>query len=53
MAKCIIENGKYTKITCSDCGCIFSFDKTVDIEEDGKVTCPECGTKNTPTVKKG
>ena len=50
MAKRIITNGKYTKITCA-CGCVFSFDET-DIDENGKVTCPECGAENTPTVKK-
>lgn len=50
MAKRIIENGKYNVITCSDCGCKFAFDK-VDIETNGKVTCPQCDTENTPTVK--
>ena len=51
MAKRIIENGKYTVVTCSDCGCKFTFDK-VDVETDGTVTCPQCDTINTPTVKK-
>ena len=50
MTKSIIENGKYRLITCTDCGCKFSFDK-IDIEKDGTVTCPQCGTKNTPTLK--
>ena len=50
MSKQIIENGKYNIITCSDCGCKFGFEKT-DIEESGKVTCPQCGTENTPVVK--
>jgi uncharacterized Zn finger protein (UPF0148 family) len=45
MAKLIIENGKYNIITCSDCGCKFAFGKT-DIEENGKVTCPQCNTEN-------
>lgn len=50
MAKRIIENGKYNVITCSDCGCKFAFDKT-DVETNGKVTCPQCNTENTPTTK--
>lgn len=50
MAKRVITNGKYNIITCSDCGCVFSFDKA-DIETNGKVICPQCHTENTPTVK--
>ena len=50
MAKRIIEYGKYNVITCTDCGCKFAFDQT-DIEESGKVTCPQCSAENTPTVK--
>ena len=50
MSKQIIENGKYNIITCSDCGCKFTFDKT-DVKENGKVTCPQCNTENTPTTK--
>ena len=50
MAKRIIENGKYNVITCTDCGCKFSFDR-VDVEEDGTVTCPQCDTANTPETK--
>ena len=50
MAKRIIENGKYNKIKCTECECVFSFDK-IDIDTDGKVSCPQCDTKNTPTVK--
>lgn len=44
----ILENGKYTTVTCA-CGCKYAFDFT-DIE-DGKVACPECGTKNTVTER--
>lgn len=50
MAKRIIENGKYNVITCSDCACKFAFDNT-DKEANGNVTCPQCGTENTPTTK--
>lgn len=50
MAKRVIKNGKYNIITCSDCGCEFSFDY-VDIEADQKVVCPQCKTRNTPTIK--
>ena len=49
MAKRIITHGKYTKISCS-CGCVFSFDET-DLEENGTVTCPECGAELTPVTK--
>ena len=45
-----LENGKYNVITCTDCGCKFSFDKA-DIETNGNVICPQCSTENTPTVK--
>ena len=44
MAKRIIEYGKYNIITCSDCGCKFAFDAS-DINEVGKVTCPQCDTE--------
>ena len=50
MSKQIITNGKYRKITCSDCGCVFVFAAT-DVEKNGMVTCPECDTENKPTVK--
>ena len=50
MAKRIIKNGKYNTIICSECACEFAFDKT-DIEANGKVTCPQCGTECTPTIK--
>ena len=50
MAKRIIEYGKYNVITCSDCGCKFAFDST-DVNKDGKVTCPQCDTANTPETK--
>ena len=50
MSKQIIKNGKYNIITCTDCECEFVFEKT-DIETNGKVTCPQCGTENTPTTK--
>ncbi len=50
MAKRIIKNGKYNTIICTDCGCEFVFDST-DVEENGNVTCPQCDTENTPTIK--
>ena len=50
MAKRVIKNGKYNVITCSDCRCEFSFD-SIDIEPDQKVVCPQCQTRNTPTIK--
>jgi NAD-dependent SIR2 family protein deacetylase len=50
MAKRIIENGKYNKIKCTKCECVFAFD-SVDIEDNGKVICPQCDTENTPEVK--
>lgn len=33
-------------ITCSNCGCKFTYDK-VDVDDSGKITCPECSAKNT------
>ena len=51
MAKRIIKNGKYNIVTCTECACEFAFDKT-DIEDTGKVTCPQCGTECTPVTKK-
>ena len=54
MAIRIIENGKYNKITCDEenggCGCIFSFDR-VDVNENNKVICPQCGAAWTPVVR--
>ena len=50
MAKRIIKYGKYNVITCTECGCEFAFD-SIDIETNGKVTCPQCNKENTPTVK--
>ena len=50
MAKRIIKNGKFNMITCSKCGCEFSFD-TVDIEANGTVKCPQCFEENTPTLR--
>lgn len=50
MSKQIIENGKYNIIICSDCGCKFAFEKA-DIEESGKVICPQCETENTPVTR--
>ena len=50
MAIRIIENGKYNKIKCTECECVFAFDK-IDTEENGKVICPQCKTENTPVVK--
>ena len=50
MAKQIIKNGIYNTIVCEECKCEFAFDK-IDIETSGKVTCPQCGTENTPVTK--
>ena len=50
MSKSIIKNGKYNIITCTECGCEFSFDK-IDIESNGNVICPQCDKENKPTVK--
>ena len=48
--KRIITNGKYNQVTCTNCGCIYSFEAT-DITEDKKVTCPHCDHPNTVDVK--
>lgn len=48
--KQILKYGKYNVVTCSDCGCEFSFDK-VDVKEDGTIECPCCKTQNTAPVK--
>lgn len=45
----ILENGKYTTITCA-CGCKYAFD-SADVDADEKVTCPECGAENAITKK--
>ena len=50
MSKRIIKNGKYNVIVCTECDCEFAFDNT-DVEDNGKVICPQCGTENTPTIK--
>ena len=50
MAKCIIENGKYNVVTCTECSCKFAFDST-DLEANGNIICPQCNKENTPTVK--
>jgi PHP family Zn ribbon phosphoesterase len=50
MAKRIIEYGKYNVIKCTECDCKFAFDST-DVEENGNVICPQCGTENTPESK--
>lgn len=44
MSKSIIVHGKYSMITCS-CGCQYTFD-SYDVDSEGNVTCPECGTSN-------
>ena len=44
MSKQIIKNGIYNVTDCPKCACQFAFEKT-DIEESGKVTCPQCGTE--------
>ena len=51
MAKQILENGKYNVITCTDCGCKYTFEK-VDIRATGAVSCPQCEATNFPTIKK-
>jgi PHP family Zn ribbon phosphoesterase len=50
MAKRIIKYGKYNVITCTECECEFAFDPS-DVEENGTVICPQCGTENTPESK--
>jgi PHP family Zn ribbon phosphoesterase len=50
MAKRIIEYGKFNVITCTECACKFAFDST-DVEDNGKVICPQCGKENTPESK--
>ena len=47
MSKRIIENGKYKVVVCTYCACKFAFDKT-DLMANGYITCPQCGTENTP-----
>lgn len=47
MSKRIIENGIYNIVQCTYCKCKFAFDKT-DLEANGNITCPQCGTENTP-----
>ena len=54
MSKKIIQNGKYNEITCTECGCVFAFDKAdIIVKEDGTkvVTCPQCDEANTPEIK--
>ena len=54
MSKRIIDNGNYNKITCSDCGCVFAFDKSDIITKENNtkvVTCPQCEQENTPEIK--
>ena len=50
MSKQIIKNGIYNVIKCTECECEFAFEST-DVEASGKVTCPQCGTENTPKTK--
>ena len=55
MAKRIIQNGKYNVVTCTDCGCVFAFDKVdIEVDADGKsiIVCSQCDAVNTPTEKK-
>ena len=47
MSKRIIKNGKYNTVVCTYCECKFAFDKT-DLEANGNITCPQCGTENAP-----
>lgn len=47
--KQILKYGKYNIVTCTDCGCEFSFEKS-DVK-DGKVKCPCCETENTAPTK--
>ena len=49
--KQIIKNGIYNIVTCGKCKCEFAFDPVVDLESNGKVLCPQCGTECTPTTK--
>lgn len=48
--KRIITDGIYNKVECSVCKCVYSFDK-IDLTEDKKIICPQCGAINTPTLK--
>lgn len=41
----ILKYGKYSKITCTECECEYTFSKT-DIDEEGNVKCPCCDTDN-------
>lgn len=48
--KQILEPGKYNTLTCSDCGCKFTFDKS-DLDENNQTTCPCCDKLLKATVK--
>lgn len=48
--KRILEYGKYNQIKCSECGCIYSFDKE-DISDEGMVECPCCNKQDKATIK--
>jgi PHP family Zn ribbon phosphoesterase len=48
--KQILKYGKYNFVTCTDCGCEFSFDKT-DIDTNNKVSCPCCNKEIDAPVK--
>lgn len=45
----ILENGKYRVITC-ECGCKYSFELH-ELDENGKLPCPECGKENEATLQ--
>ena len=54
MSKQIITNGKYNFIKCSECECVFAFEKTdIEIKDNGAkfVTCPQCDKENKPNIK--
>ena len=54
MSKQIITNGKYNIVTCTECGCVFAFEKT-DVETNASgakvVTCPQCNKENPSPAK--
>lgn len=48
----VIKHGKMKQTTCSDCGCVFTYEKEdtfteqIDINEWYTfITCPDCGSK--------
>ena len=46
----ILKHGKYRVVTCSECGCEFSF-HPYELDENNQIECPECGKMNTAQVK--